>query len=1239
MKTIGDLLSRDLSRKIEEIIQVDQTDEQSVYSEITEYIATDSIRDQYAALLKAVAEAPTEPHESVGVWVSGFFGSGKSSFAKNLGYALENRKVQGQDFAALFKQQICDEQVGNLLDLINARFPIEVILFDIAKEQDTRRVTQRVAEFIYTALLRELGYAEDFDIAELEIELEAEGRLEQFIDKCKQIHGQEWRIVRKGAQRLSRASAILHALDPVTYPAADSWARTQRSRDAAISVSKVVHRTFELFGRRRPGKALVLVIDEVGQHVARSGDKIEDLRATIEEFGKVGRNLLKARKIPAPCWIVVTSQEKLDEVVAAIDSKRVELAKLQDRFRHRVDLAPSDIREVATRRVLAKKDDALPILRKLYSANQGALNAALRLERTSRRTAVSEDDFVQFYPYPPHYIDIGISIMSGIRLQPGAPRHFGGSNRTIIKQAYEMLVSNRTRLADCPIGALVTLDRVYELVEGNLSNERRTDIHEISQRFKEKYAAGSMQSAEKDRKTAHSPQPTDDWILRVAKVICLLEFVRDLPRTEANIAAFLIDQVGDPKPVAQVQAAIKKLYDAQFIRNTEDGWKLQTAQEKNWETEKKALDPRPRDRNEIVRNALRSIFGEPALRTYRYKDYRTFRIGISVDGTTVGDEGDIKVSLAVAEDDSELSNRINEIRDESRQKAHENDLYWVFSLAPEIDELVAQLFASRKMVEKYDQLRAQRKITPDEATCLQDEKNFVLNYESRLRDKVTEAIERGTGMFRGVARDASSLGKNLGEIIKKFLEQIVPDLYPKLEMGSRPLHGDEPDVFLKAADLKALPQVFYVGERGLGMVTKEGSKYVPNPSADVAKEVRDYLASQHEYGNRDACLGKALENRFNGTPYGWERDMLRLVLAVLFRAGVIEVSFGGQKFDSYAEPRSREPFVNNTKFKSAIFTPIKPVDLKTLTQAVQSYEGLTGKTVDVEKNAVGTAAKQYAEAEAKEVVPIIAEAKVRYLPVPAIVEEYREALANIENGSADDCVSLLAGGAASLKEGRDRIRKIGECLNEKGLATLEKARLAAGEMSRVLANSRQYAEGSRQWEEKGNALRALLESETFFAQMAEIENQAREISTAYRELYEKTHAERAAQYLDTIEKIKGRKEWDQVPESMREPVLSPLTSRGCSENDFPETSLACNACRAGIGQMESDIEALGGLFARVVSEIQRLTTPPEVKIERVRVSEYFSGSFESADQVKKAVARLQDHLLKLLDEGVKILIE
>src|SRR6266567_708931 len=545
--TIGDLLARDLSRKIEEIIQVDQADEQSVHAEITEYVATDSIREQYYHLLKAVADAPSEPHESVGVWVSGFFGSGKSSFAKNLGYALENRTILGSNFADLFKSRLEDKRTSDLLDLINAKTPTEVILFEVAKEADTRKVTQRIAELMYTVLLRELGYSEDFDIAELEIELEAEGKLPEFIATCKTLLKKDWETVRAGAQKLSRACAILHQLDRKLYPSADSWSHSQRNRDASISVSKVVRRTFELWGRRRKGKALVFIIDEVGQHVARSGDKIEDLRATIEEFGKVSKNLLKDHKIIAPCWIVVTSQEKLDEVVAAIDSKRVELAKLQDRFRHRVDLAPSDIREVATKRVLAKKSDAEKPLKKLFAENQGQLNAALRLERTTRRTDINESDFVSFYPYPPYYVDLCIGIMSGIRLQPGAPRHYGGSNRTIIKQAYEMMVSERTAFAKKSVGALVTLDKVFELVEGNLSNERRTDIHDISERFK---------------------NDTDDngWALRVAKVICLLEFVRDLPRTEANVAAFLVDEVGKPAPLKEVEAAVTRLEKAQFIR-------------------------------------------------------------------------------------------------------------------------------------------------------------------------------------------------------------------------------------------------------------------------------------------------------------------------------------------------------------------------------------------------------------------------------------------------------------------------------------------------------------------------------------------------------------------------------------------------------------------------------------------------------------------------------------------------
>lgn len=1216
MKTIADLLSRDLSRRIEEVIQVDQAEENAVFTEIDEYIATDSIRDQYAALLNAIAEASSDPNESVGVWVSGFFGSGKSYFAKNVGNALQNRKVMGHDFATLFKERIDDKHVSDLLDLINARFPTEVIFFDIAKEQDTRRTTQRISEFLYAVLLRHLDYAEDFDIAELEIELESEGKLDDFVQTCKRLHKLDWRMVRKGAQRVSRASAVLHQIDPKTYRTADSWTQSQRNRETAVTLTKVVERCFELVARRRPGKALVWIIDEVGQHVARSNDKIEDLRGVVEEFGRVGRNLLKANKIKAPAWMIVTSQEKLEEVVSALDSKRVQIAKLQDRFRHRVDLAPSDIREVARKRVLAKKPEAAGRLEGLFQKNEGQLNDALGLERTTRKSRVSESDFVQFYPYPPHYIDLCISIVSGMRLQPGAPKQYGGSNRTIIKQAYEMLVSKRTDMKSKPIGALVTLDKVYELVEGNLTNEKRTDIHDISQRFQDD--AGDH-----------------GWALRVAKVLCLLEFVRDLPRTESNVAAFLVDAVGKPAPIGEVQTAINKLHAAQFIRKTDQGWKLQTAMEKNWETERKTyLDPKPRERNEIARQVLREIFGEAALKTYRYKDLRSFRIGVTHEGTNIGDAGDLVLTLCMADDGDEMPGKVAEVRDESRQDSHKNDIYWCFPLSPQIDQMVGEFHASRSMVEKYTQIAAQGSIGAEENACLQDEKSAVLSYQKRLQDKFREAMEQGTGLLRGVSWDASSLGKSLVEICRNLFGKVVPDLYPKLEMGSRPLKGDEAEQILKAADLKALPPVFYAGEKGLGLVVKEGQRYVPNPAADIAKEVLDYLVTQNEYGNREERTGKHLEKHFGGIGYGWDRDMLRLILAVLFRAGSIEVSQGGEKFSNYGDPRCRPPFTNNNTFKSSLFTPAKPIDLKTLTRAVESYEALTGKTVDVDKNAIAVALKAYAAEETKAVLPVEAKAAAHGLPVVEAVREFIGLLRGIDTGTPDDCVSALAGGGASLKQSHDRVRKIAERLSDEGIALVHRARQVVDHVWPQLE-----ARGEVGLREEVEALGGLLAEEDFYESLSAIGEKTRTISDAYCAVYQKGHDERSKQFGTAIERIKGRTEWSSVPEDMRQSVLQPLASRCCSDLDLPDAALACKACGATLSQIESDLAALAGLFAQVTAHLQNLTTPPQTKVERVRVYEFLSGQLETEEQVKQALARLQDHLLKLLDEGVKIVVE
>lgn len=1212
---IKDLLKRDLRERIEEVIKLSQDDEETVYTEITEYVATDRIREYYRTLLRAIAEAPAEPDEGIGVWVSGFFGSGKSSFAKNLGYVLDNRTVLGHPAADLFKQQMQDEEILRLVDFITLKIPTKVVMFDVSVDAAVNVGAERMAEIMFRALLRELDYAEDYTILELEVELEKEGTLEEFMRRCQEHYQSSWRMVRKGAQRTNRASAILHSMDPATYPHADSWEQAAIRREPDITIGGIVNWAFELMALRQPGKALMFIIDEVGQYVAQSAAKIEDLRAVVEEFGKQGKNRVKQRQVVAPVWIVVTSQEKLDEVVDAIGSKRVQLAKLQDRFRYHIDLAPSDIREVATKRVLAKREEAVPLLKQRYIAMQGQLNTACHLHDTSRQSQVRENDFVQFYPYLPHFVDLSIDIMSGIRLQPGAPRHLGGSNRTIIKQAQQMLIGPRTQVAARPVGAMVTLDLIYELVEGNLSSERQKDISDITQRW-----------------------PNDGgWAARVAKVICLLEFVRDLPRTEANIAALLVDEMGKPAPLPEVKAALGRLESAQFVRLTSEGYKLQTAQEKRWDNERQSLDPKQKDRNEIKRELLEDIFKDPKFKTYRYRDLRTFGVGLAVDGTRIFD-GQVPLALSVVEDESEFKQHVEEARGESRSKNHQDEIFWVFVLNAEIYVLIRQLYASRQMISKYSQQGAQGRLIGEYSAPLENEKHEAARLHDRLREQMIEALSSGQGIFRGVIKDASDLGRTLAEMLKQLFDYAVPYLYPKLEIGARPLKGTEAEEVLKAANLNALPQVFYDVNQGLKLVIKEGTKFVPNREAPVAKEVLEYLTREASYGNK--VTGKDLESYFTQkTGYGWDLDMVRLVLAVLLRAGTIEVTSQGRRYRDYGEPQARTPLINNVAFRAASFAPRQPIDLTTLRAAVDHYDTMTGREVDMESGAIAQALKKLADEEMKLLLPVSAVVRAEKLPCQESLEEYQKTLEEIQEGDIDACVQVLASEGASLKTARDQARHIREGVTDANLKLIRQARLAVQEQWPLLAADTTLAPLA----EKAQELQTLLTGGILYEQLPRVHTLTLALSGAYRRAYEHEHHARQEEYLQGIDEIKGQPMWTNIPSNMRPAVLLPLTQRSCEQLVMPEGTIVCLRCKASLSQIKEyrqiqqvfKQEALKRLYDAEASLNPAANRP----IKRVQATIFFHETLETEQDIEEALSRLREHLLKLVAEGAWIRVE
>lgn len=775
-----------------------------------------------------------------------------------------------------------------------------------------------------------------------------------------------------------------------------------------------------------------------------------------------------------------------------------------------------------------------------------------------------------------------------------------------------MLVNPRTDYAHKSPGALVSLDRIYDLIEGQVGSAKQKDIADVTERFR------------------NDPEDAG-WASRVVKVTALLEFVRDLPRTETNIAALLANQMGQPAPLTQVRAALKRLEAADFVRSTDQGYKLQTAQEKSWEQEKRGYQPKPRDRHEIEREVLAEIFGEPSLKAYRHKGLRTFAVGVAVDGNRLGAEGQIPLSVLVADDETELAGKLEEAIQTSRSRP--NEVQWVFALTPELDDMVADYHASGQMIAKYQQIQSQNKINNEEAASLAAERNEFNRLKSRMRDKLSEALASGRGVFRGVTRDGSDLGQTTPEIFRNLYAWVVPDLYQKLEMGARSITGREAEDLLKAMNLQGLPSVFYGGDDGLNLIVQEGARSVVNSSAPIAKEVLDHLKQEHSYGNR--VTGKTLEQHFGGLGYGWEIDALKLVLAALLRAGSIEMTHQGTRFRDAQNHQARAPFASNVAFRAASFAPRETIDITLLVAAANQFELLTGKGVDdVEEGAIASAFKTFAGEELNLLQPVIAEANAHQLPVTDVLDEYRRTLQEVLGAASDDAVRILAGEGSSFQQMRSTARRLREAVTPDNMRAIQRARAVTQEMWPVL----QGRPEGQQIQERATEVAELLKSPDLYEHLARLDALAKVLEDRYRELYEGCHAERTTVFAQAVEEVKGHPEWGQIPDETIGSVLQPLGSRACKALDLPRGSAVCAICHATITQMESDLAAVVGLTAQVLARIEELTTP-EQPIERVRLASFFDGAFDSSDAVDAAVGRLRTHLLKLVEANVRVVVE
>ncbi len=1175
---IKTLFANDIHRRIEEVIKVDQTDEEIIRDEINEYVVTDAIRTHYTGIFDAYRETPNKPHEGIAIWVSGFFGSGKSSFAKMLGLSVANRTVAGESAGERFAERAGDNTLQVLLKAINEKIPTHAVIFDVSTDRGIRSGNQTLTEIMYGLFLQSLGYAKDLDLSELEIGLEEKGQLARFEEEYKRLFKKDWAAEKgKVAFALSEASRVIHSMDPDTYPMADSWVKAVKNK-ADITPGKLAERAGELMKRKKPGFSLMFVVDEVGQFVARDVQKMLDLQAVVQQLGVKGRG---------KHWVVITSQEKLGELVSGLDDKKIELARLMDRFPLQVHLEPSDISEVTSRRVLSKNAAAQTALGKLFDEHRGRLTEHTRLTADIKLPELSREAFIDLYPLLPYQIDLIIQVVSGLRTQGGASKHVGGANRTIIKLAQQLLINPAVNLADAQLGDLVRLDQVYDLVEGNIGSEVRAKIAAISKELNHPLA-----------------QP-------VAKVICLLQYVKSVHRSAENIAAGLHGSASGDSQLTSVKEALRELEATHKVRQGDDGYRIPTPAEDDWERLRNGINPKPGDSHRLYSEVL-SAFWQPQP-SHTLFDTKTFKAGLAIHGREIT-SGDMVFQVHLSEDGKDFDLLAAELRKRSQQER--KHVFWAIALTDAIDRETVELFRSKEML-----ARKERETKGEDTPALIAEERVRLRrYGDELRRLLRAACLSGRIYFRGNDRSPNDRAVDVGRTAAEVLGQVLPEVFDRFKEAAAKATDVKKgtDALFTAENLQGLPSVF----GSIGLLRDEKGKTVFRTESGTLKEVLDRIDERANYG--DTASGRYLTDEFAKEPFGWDFEVVRLLVLSLLRAGKIEATSKGQTIDSVTGVEARDTFSNNNLFRQAAFRPKKGIEFEELVKASEAFRDTFGSEVK-ELNAGAIVAELRKEVARNEdtLASALATLTAHRLPGGTVLEGSIGQMKAIRRGSEDNAIATFNTSHRGIKDAIKRAVELEQVLGEPRLHDLERARKAQGTLWSFLS---QELDATDELRTRASSLEDLLARETFFKELPSIEQHTKAIETEYARRENEALDARVTAYTKAFDELIKTPGWSEIDEDQQRRLAEPFErgkNRGVEHVPIP--------------QLRADRDACEGRLRAAVAELRRIIDGE--RVVTVSVGSYFAGGIETEEQLEAALDGVREECARLIGAGKKVIVQ
>jgi hypothetical protein len=858
MKSLNDIFRKDFNRSIETVIKAD--DRTHIFQEVDEYVVTQSLSKNLANFFEAYNDKST----SNGVWISGFFGSGKSHLLKILSYVLENKRHEKVHLGELFAEKIKDD-VKLKADILKAtkQYEAESILFNIDQQAQitSKKAENALLQVFYKVFYDHQGfYGFQPHIALFESSLTNDGKYEAFKFEFENAFNKTWIEARKDyvAKNVKGAIAIacgkIYNHDASKYENyLDDW-----KSELKLSIEDFANRVNEYIKSKGNDFRLNFFVDEVGQYIAENTKLMLNLQTIAESLMTICNG---------NAWILVTSQEDLETLIGdSTATQSNDFAKIQGRFTNKIPLTSQNVDEVIEKRLLEKNEEGVELLGELYDKEGQNIKTLLTFSEAGIQFKgfQSNTDFVNKYPFIPYQFDLFqqcIKALSKHNVFQG--KHQSVGERSMLGVFQEVL--KNAQYSDS--NSLVSFDRMFEGLRATLRTESQNSIY-----------------------LAENQLGNNQLAIRVLKVLFLIKYYDGFKATARNVSVLLLDSLktNPVKHQEEVEIALNLLELQSYIQRNGEIYEYLTDDEKNvqYEIMNTAID------SSQVSSLLNELIFDGIIRESKIKfnlNKQEFEFTRKVDGMLFGREKELKIEI---------------ISPNSEQ--YSNDIYFSANTTADHALMIVKLPEDKRLIQEVRMyLQTEKYIKQNQSSSNKQSITRILfekgqqnsDRKKLIGNQLNDLLSKSSIFMNGMEHRGSNSSDGKLRIIETA-QDLIQIAYPKLLLlGSKQYDENE----LRIIMTKSSQELF-------------GTDTISLSSAE--QEVQNFIERRKMQHER-ATLSD-LREHFGKKPYGWTPMAVWCIAGKLFRRGKIE---GKQDTNSLDDSNFYEALSNNRYHLNTMISP------------------------------------------------------------------------------------------------------------------------------------------------------------------------------------------------------------------------------------------------------------------------------------------------------------------------------